>query len=254
MPLSVKGMVISNQQVGRDLWEMEFSAPEIAQECKPGQFVHIRVGEDHDPLLRRPISLYDVDRVTGSITILYKIVGRGTQLLSRYQADQLIDVMGPLGKGFNLVQGQRVVLVGGGVGIAPLLFLARELKAQGNEVIVLHGSGSSDEICSRDRFINLGAQFMAATMDGSTGFKGLVTDMMKNNLNPQTIDNIYTCGPGLMMAAVSQYAKQHGIAGEISLEEYMACGVGACLGCARKLNDTDKAYVKVCKDGPVFPI
>ncbi len=254
MPLSEKGLVISNQRVGRDLWEMEFLAPGIAAESKPGQFVHIRVGDDHDPLLRRPLSLYDIDQNLGRITLLYKIAGRGTNLLSKFNPDQLIDVMGPLGKGFNLLQGRRVILVGGGVGIAPLLFLARELQARQNEIAVFYGGSSSDEMCSPDRFVNLGVGIMTATMDGSTGFKGLVTDMMKTSIDPLSIDYFYTCGPEAMMAAVAEYAVQHDIAGEVSLEEYMACGVGACLGCARKLKVTDNAYVKICKDGPVFPM
>ncbi len=254
MPLSENGIVISNQQVGRDLWEMEFLAPGVAAESNPGQFVHIRVGDDHDPLLRRPLSLYDADRDRGGITLLYKIAGRGTQLLSKYAPGQFIDVMGPLGRGFNLVHGRRVMLVGGGVGIAPLLFLARELKARENEITVFYGSSSSDEMCSLDRFIKLGVDIKSATMDGSAGFKGLVTDMMKDSIDPQSMDYIYTCGPEPMMAEVAGYAGQHGIAGEVSLEEYMACGVGACLGCARKLKETDDAYVKICKDGPVFPM
>ncbi len=254
MPLSAKGLVISNQQVGRDLWEMEFLAPGMAAESKPGQFVHIRVGDDHDPLLRRPLSLYDVDQNLGSITLLYKIAGRGTNLLSKFEADQLLDVMGPLGRGFTLVEGRRVILVGGGVGIAPLLFLARELQVRQNEVTVLYGGSSSDEMCSLDRFVNLGAGIMAATLDGSAGFRGLVTDMMKKSIDPLSIDYFYTCGPEPMMAAVAEYAVQYGLAGEVSLEEYMACGVGACLGCARKLKASDNAYVKICKDGPVFPM
>ncbi len=254
MPLAEKGTVISNHQTGRDLWEMEFLAPGIAAESKPGQFVNVRLGDYSDPLLRRPLSLYDVEPDAGRITLLYKIVGRGTQLLSRYGSGQLIDVMGPLGLGFDLVQNRRVILIGGGVGIAPLLFLTRELVARHNEVIVLHGTGSSDELCSQGRFSKLGVEYKVATMDGSSGYKGLLTDMMKEALEPLPTDYIYTCGPEPMMSAVAAYASQHGISGQLSLEEHMACGVGACLGCARKLKETDTAYVKICKDGPVFPL
>ncbi|KUG03832.1 dihydroorotate dehydrogenase electron transfer subunit [hydrocarbon metagenome] len=211
------------------------------------------MGDDRDPLLRRPLSLYDVDSDTGQITLLYKIVGRGTRILSLYGSDQIIDVMGPLGQGFNLVEGRRIMMVGGGVGIAPLLFLGRELASRYNQVFVLHGAGNSDEICSQTRFNNIGVDYMAATMDGSTGFKGLVTDMMRI-IDPLSIDHIYTCGPEPMMAEVAAYAARHGISGQLSLEEHLACGVGACLGCARKLKETDEAYVKICKDGPVFPL
>jgi dihydroorotate dehydrogenase electron transfer subunit len=233
---------------------MEFAAPEIASAARPGQFVHIRAGDDHDPLLRRPLSLYDVDVYSGLITLLYRIVGRGTQLLSRYTVDQPLDVMGPLGRGFNLVQDKRVLLVGGGVGIAPLLFLARELQPLNRQVTVLHGAGNSQEICSRVRFSRLGISCLAATMDGSQGFKGLVTDLLEKTIDPADIDYVYTCGPNPMMAAVAGFAARHGLAGELSLEEYMACGVGACLGCAQKLKESDPSYVKICQDGPVFPL
>lgn len=251
MPACSLGIVRSNKKVGPDLWEMEFTAPALAREAQPGQFVHIRVGENQDPLLRRPLSLYDVDG--DLITLLYKVVGRGTNILSRYSSEEPLDIMGPLGKGFSLVKDQRVLLVGGGVGIAPLLFLGRELMGRNNQVTVLHGAGSGEETCSGPRFTSLGMEYRIATMDGSLGFKGLVTDLMENDMDPQSIDYIYTCGPEPMMAAVAAFAGRNGVPGELSLEEYMACGVGACLGCARKLKTSDPSYVKICHDGPVFP-
>lgn len=252
MPACSSGIVRSNKKVGPDLWEMEFTAPALAREAQPGQFVHIRVGENQDPLLRRPLSLYDVDG--DLITLLYKIVGRGTNILSRYSSEEPLDLMGPLGKGFSLVRDLRVLLVGGGVGIAPLLFLGRELIARNNQVTVLHGAGSGEEACSGPRFVSLGMDYRIATMDGSLGFKGLVTDLMEQDMDSKTIDYIYTCGPEPMMAKVAAFAGRNGLPGELSLEEYMACGVGACLGCARKLKTSDPYYVKICHDGPVFPL
>lgn len=251
MPACSSGIVRSNKKVGPDLWEMEFTAPDLAREANPGQFVHIRLGENQDPLLRRPLSLYDVDG--DLITLFYKVVGRGTEILSRYSNRQPLDIMGPLGKGFTLVQDRKVLLVGGGVGIAPLLFLGRELMARNNQVIVLHGAGSGEETCLESRFTGLGMDYRTATMDGSLGFKGLVTDLMVN-MDPGSIDYIYTCGPEPMMAAVADFAARNRLPGELSLEEYMACGVGACLGCARKLKADDRSYIKVCHDGPVFPL
>ncbi|NLO22343.1 MAG: dihydroorotate dehydrogenase electron transfer subunit [Syntrophomonadaceae bacterium] len=252
MPACSSGIVRSNKKVGPDLWEMEFTALALAREAQPGQFVHIRVGGNQDPLLRRPLSIYDVD--AGLITLLYKVVGRGTEILSLYSSDQPLDVMGPLGKGFSLVQDRRVLLVGGGVGIAPLLFLGRELKVRNNKVIVLHGAGSKEETCSGPKFTGLGMEYRIATMDGSLGFKGLVTDLMEREIDPKSIDYIYTCGPEPMMEAVAAFAARNNMPGELSLEEYMACGVGACLGCARKLKASDPSYVKICHDGPVFPL
>lgn len=255
MPLLEKGLIISNKQTGTNLWEMEFIAPGIAAECQPGQFVHVRSEVNQEPLLRRPLSLYDVDNNLGSITLLYKVVGRGTEILTRFENKQYLDVMGPLGKGFTLPDAsQKVLLVGGGVGIAPLVYLCRKLRENENEVTVLYGTANRRELTGIERLRNLDICFMPATLDGSAGYKGLVTDLLMERVNPDSIDRIYTCGPEPMMAAVARYAFQHGIPGEVSLEEYMACGVGACLGCARKLKSSDDRYAKICKDGPVFPM
>ncbi|MGE5392010.1 MAG: dihydroorotate dehydrogenase electron transfer subunit [Deltaproteobacteria bacterium] len=255
MPFVEQGLVVRHNQVSRDMWELEFIAPAIAPECLPGQFVHIRSTLGINPLLRRPLSLYDVDKKLGSITLLYKVVGTGTNLLTRIKTKEYVDVMGPLGKGFSLPpKGKRVILVGGGVGIAPLVYLARILAARGYQVKVLHGVESRNHLVALDKLRQIGVDFMPSTVDGSAGFKGLVTELLQKKINPTEVDYIYTCGPEPMMAAVADYARGRGISGEISLEEYMACGVGACLGCARKLKPDDENYVKICKDGPVFPM
>lgn len=249
-----QGLVIKNQQLAGDLYELEFIAPQMAAKCKPGQFLHVKVSAQQDPLLRRPISIYDVDKEAGRITLLYKVVGRGTQLMTGLRPKDTLDVMGPLGRGFTLPdQPQNVLLVGGGVGIAPLMYLARCLKAQNCAVKVLYGVGSSAELVASARFINMGVELATATMDGSDGHKGLVTDLLSDQAEGKP-GLIYTCGPEIMMAAIADYASSNNIPGECSLEEHMACGVGACLGCARKLKKADAGYVKVCKDGPVFDI
>lgn len=250
-----QALVISNEQMAVDLFEMEMIAPQVASLCKPGQFLQVRMDVNHDPLLRRPISVYDVDQERGTITLLYKVVGRGTNLLTTVKPQEYLDIMGPLGNGFGLpAQPGRAVLVGGGVGIAPLLYLARQLLAMKVEVTVLYGAGNRRELVAAQRFENLGAQVLTATMDGSEGFHGLVTDLLTAQIRSEETDRLYTCGPEIMMAAVAAFAVRHQIEGECSLEENMACAVGACLGCARKLKSTDTNYVKVCKDGPVFSL
>jgi len=247
-----QGLVVRNHQVAGDLFILEFIAPKLAAKCEPGQFLHVRASAQHDPLLRRPISIYDVDQDLGRITLLYKVVGRGTQLLTGLKAKDYFDVMGPLGKGFRLPDHpQKVLLIGGGVGIAPLMYLARRLKERGCAVQVLYGVASSPELVACERFRELGVELGTATMDGTAGHQGLVTELLSNQL-ADGLELIYTCGPEIMMAAVAQFAAVHNIWGECSLEEHMACGVGACLGCARKLKLEETAYVKVCKDGPVF--
>lgn len=253
MPVLEEGVILSNQRVAEALWEMEIMAPQIAAQAKPGQFVQVKVGDLLDPLLRRPLSLYDVDKTKGTLTFLYKIVGKGTELLSFRKAQENIELVGPLGHGFTLpAQPLRALLVGGGVGIAPLLFLARELQACDCKVTVVYGVGHQGQLAGLDRFRQLGIECLLATVDGSAGLKGFVTDLFDCEICIEEIDYIYTCGPEVMMGAVAKYAAKHSISGEVSLEENMACGVGACLGCARKLKNDDVNYVKVCQDGPVF--
>ncbi|HNX29136.1 MAG TPA: dihydroorotate dehydrogenase electron transfer subunit [Syntrophomonadaceae bacterium] len=254
MPLE-KCRVIVNNQIGSDMYQMEFISPEMAARCKPGQFIHVKVNTLNAPLLRRPLSIYDVDKKLGSIILLYKVVGQGTELLTRIRSKEYLDVMGPLGQGFNTKpSGRRIVLIGGGVGIAPLVYLARVLKEKNYQIKVLHGADSRRNLVAAEKLQEIGAEFLAATDDGSAGFKGFVTDLLIKKINPRQVDYIYACGPEAMMAAAAEYATANRIPGQVSLEEHMACGVGACLGCARKLKSSDENYVKICKDGPVFDI
>ena len=253
MPLLEQGLVLRHIQLHIDIFELEIMAPSISCEGQPGQFIHIKTGINHDPLLRRPLSIYDLDKEKGSITLLYKVVGRGTSLLSRLRLKDSVDLMGPLGKGFSISEKtENNLLVGGGIGVAPLIYLARVLKEKNKNVRLLHGAEDHCQLLAAEKIEKMGVDYLIATADGSAGFKGLVTELMYMKVKPSKIDYIYTCGPEAMMAAVQAFAKKHGIPGEVSLEEYMACGVGACLGCARKLKAEDDNYVKVCKDGPVF--
>ncbi|MEN6462348.1 MAG: dihydroorotate dehydrogenase electron transfer subunit [Syntrophomonas sp.] len=253
MPKVENGKIISHRQVAEDLWEMELEAPGITAACEPGQFIHVRVGNENDPLLRRPLSLYDVNREAGIIRLLYKVVGQGTRLLTKLAVGDFLDVMGPLGRGFTLPgKPCSVVLVGGGVGIAPLVYLARRLKALECKVTVLYGVVNKEQLAAIEKLESMEVDCLPATADGSAGYKGLVTGLLQDELKENRFDYVYTCGPEPMMAAVARLAREHSLPGEVSLEEAMACGVGACLGCARKLKDESEVYVKVCKDGPVF--
>ncbi len=244
--------IIQQQQVGDDLYLMKFLSPAIAGEAKPGQFVHIRAGGFQDPLLRRPISLFDADQAKGEITLFYRTVGRGTQFMASLAQGDQVDVMGPMGKGFTVRKHQKkTVLIGGGIGAAPLFYLARKLIDEGCQVEFWYGCNTAGQIGIRKEIESLPMVFRPCTMDGSLGQKGLVTELFKTIL-PDEIGAIYTCGPEIMMAAVGEFAGKHHIWTEVSLEEHMACGVGACLGCARKLKKGDPGMAKICKDGPVF--
>ncbi len=246
-----KYLVLNNHKVDKDLYEMEFLAPSLLSTCKPGQFIHLLPSPTFDPLLRRPISLYDIDKEKGSITLLYKLVGKGTVLMSNIKSNDYVDIMGPLGNNFALKATQNVILVGGGVGVAPLVYLARQLKEKACEVTLLHGAESQGQLI-KTKAEQIGVNYKPATIDGSYGYKGYITDLLLEEIAPTGIDFIYTCGPELMMSKVVTYANRNNIAGQLSLEEHMACGIGACLGCVRKLKTSDSTYVKVCQDGPVF--
>lgn len=242
---------------------MEFAAPQIlAAKPRPGQFIHVRVVPANihahaHPLLRRPFSIYDVDKERESVTILYKVRGTGTSLMTQFRPFDLIDVMGPLGNGYSIPSSSAnisstALLVGGGVGMAPLVYLTRILVQAGWKVSALYGAGTCGELTALYRLQQLGASCRCTTLDKSLGTCGVVTDLLPHALKAGNPDFIYTCGPEPMMATVARFAQEHNIPGEASLEAHMACGVGACLGCTRKLRGG--GYVKVCVDGPVFPI
>ena len=256
MPVIEKGSVIKNDQISEDIFELEFLAPAVAREGLPGQFVHIRTALGAEPLLRRLFSLYDVNKKRGGVALLYKVVGQGTEIMTRLKAGKdYIDVVGPLGKGFTIAQdADRLLLIGGGVGIAPLVYLARVLKEKGHRLQVLYGAGFRREMAALAKLEQLDVDILPATVDGSVGFKGTVVDLLERELVDLAAGFIYVCGPEIMMAKVRQWAEKRGIKGEASLEEQMACGVGACLGCARQLKPEDEFYIKVCKDGPVFAL
>ncbi len=248
------GRVLDNRPVTSDWFVMDIAAPATAPQCQPGQFLHIRPIPTHDPLLRRPLSIYDVLSESGIISLLYRIAGRGTSLLAKVAAEDNIDIMGPLGRGFTIPsENESVILVGGGVGVAPLMYLARVALERQCRVKLLLGAANAAQLGAAHRFERAGAQVKTASMDGSEGCHGLVTDLLEEE-NPGDYARLYTCGPTPMMARVSAWAKAHDLWGEMSLEEHMACGVGACLGCACQLNALQPGYAKVCKDGPVFNI
>lgn len=251
-----QALIIRHREIVPGYFELEFIAPEIARVALPGQFVHIRVTQSLDPLLRRPFGIYNVEKKIGSITVFYRVVGRGTKILSDVHTAEGLDVLGPLGRPFSFPEGmRRALVVGGGVGIAPLVYLARTLCERKIEVMVLLGASTSGYLVGRDVLSRMGINFMVATDDGSEGLKGRVTDLLVKVMDKKKFDYLYSCGPELMMMKVTEIARRYGVDGELSLEEHMACGIGACLGCAKKVQrGDDYYYAKVCTDGPVFKI
>lgn len=219
-------------------------------EMNPGQFVEVKVEKSPSTFLRRPISINYVDHERNELWLLIQTVGEGTRQLASLQVGDTVNVVLPLGNGFTMPQSpdERILLVGGGVGTAPLLYMGRRMKEMGCTPTFLLGARSQSDLLELDMFRELGPVYIT-TENGSAGEKGFVTQ--HSVLQNQSFDRISTCGPKPMMVAVARFAKAHGIACEASLENMMACGLGACLCC---VEDTTEGHVCVCKDGPVFNI
>ena len=241
--------VISQECIAKDIYSMWISTKAIAREAKPGQFVSVYT-KDASRLLPRPISLCEIDREKDALRIVYRIAGDGTREFSRLRAGDTIDILGPLGNGFPLeeAKGKRVMLMGGGIGIPPMLETAKAI--QGEKIIV---SGYRDELFLTEE-LNAAGQLYLATEDGSAGTKGNVLDAVK--ANRLEADLIFACGPTPMLRAIKAYALDKGIPCWVSMEEKMACGIGACLACVCKSTEVDghsQVHNKrICKDCPVF--
>jgi len=234
---------------------VRFRAPEMAAAARPGQFVMVRPGETTAPLLRRPISLHGRDG--DELEIFFQVAGEGTALLARRKAGETLDVLGPLGRGFDLdipLDGKSACLLGGGRGIAPLYFLGLELAARGARVKVLYGGRTADDLPVRDRFEEAGLDVACSTDDGSFGHHGLVTGLFEAELAAGRPDVLFVCGPDSMMRACAGLAARLRIPAQISLESVMGCGFGACWGCVRRIKRAGaEEWRKICEDGPVFP-
>lgn len=222
-------------------------------EMLPGQFVQVKVDQSPTTFLRRPISINFVNRSCGELWLLVRLIGDGTRRMGEYRAGDVVNIMLPLGNGFTLPdaekdKGQKLLLVGGGVGTAPMLYLGKTLKEAGFEPVFLLGGRSKDDVLQLDEFRKFGAVHIT-TEDASLGEKGFVTN--HSVLKSERFDRIYTCGPKQMMMAVAGYAAKECIECEASLENTMACGIGACLCC---VENTKKGHVCVCSEGPVFNI
>lgn len=242
--------VIHQEPIGTGIYSIQISAPEIAESAKAGQFINL-YSQDASRVLPRPISLCDIDKEKGTLRLVYRTVGKGTREFSKLRAEDRIEIMGPLGNGFTLKPG-KAVLIGGGIGIPPMLQLAKELSAlQSEEVQMVFGY--RDEIFLDEEAKQYGTVYYASE-DGVHGVKGTVLDALQEY--GITGGTIYACGPTPMLRAIQAYALEQEIEAQLSLEERMACGVGACLACVCESKETDgHTNVKnkrICKDGPVF--
>ncbi|KGP71387.1 dihydroorotate dehydrogenase electron transfer subunit [Pontibacillus yanchengensis] len=242
-------IIVDNIQIARDTYEMKLTGDCVQRMTEPGQFLHVQVGDGWEHALRRPLSIANVE--DDCVSIVYKVIGFGTEWLAKQPVGKTINVLAPLGNGFSYegVKNQHVLLLGGGVGVPPLYYLARKLKERGNSITTVLGFQTKESIFYEEKFQKLGSCYIA-TDDGSYGTKGFVTDVVKECAF--SVDQYFSCGPTPMLKAVIQSMS---IPGHISLEERMGCGVGACFACVCEANnDIDvKGYRKICQDGPVFP-
>ncbi len=238
----MKYKLLENKKLNKDYYLLKFSNEGVKTEFLPGQFVTVKLPQEiPGQRLGIPISLYQADE--NSFTLFIKILGEGTRILAQAQENMQLEILGPLGKGFTLVKNKTVLLISGGVGYPPLRFLKDKLVDC--QITWIHGGKCQTDIFPCDH---------AYTEDGSVGEKGLVTQDLKAILDNQKFDIAYSCGPNPMLKSLAKILQEYSIPLEVSLEEYMACGIGVCYGCAVqvKSDDDQPLYKRVCKDGPVF--
>ncbi|MGN0290416.1 MAG: dihydroorotate dehydrogenase electron transfer subunit [Lachnospiraceae bacterium] len=239
-------IIIRQEEIADDIYSMWLKTDEIAKNAKAGQFVSV-YSQDGSRILPRPISICEIDKKDGAIRIVYRVAGKGTEEFSHLTAGKIIDIMGPLGNGFPK-KTKKAFLIGGGIGIPPMLQLAKELDCEKQMIL-----GYKDELFLTEEFEKLGEVYIA-TEDGSMGTKGTVLDAIR--VNELEADIIYACGPKPMLKALKEYAKEKKMECWISMEERMACGIGACLACVcqstHKDGHTNVHNKRICKEGPVF--
>jgi len=238
-----KGAIRRHELVGPEIWRMEIELPRTARDAKPGQFIDIRI-PDGTRILRRPISIAGTDPGRGITEIFYRVVGKGTEILSHLKAGDVIDSLGPLGNGFTIPDGHI-----GGVGIAPILFTAR--RTQPGQMTVAIGGRNKEEVFWKDFFPQTLRELIVTTDDGSYGVKGFAIAALPDIFAKGPVAEVVTCGPGIMMRKTAELAEAAGIPCEASLERRMGCGTGGCLACVCDRRD-GKGHYKVCLNGPVF--
>ena len=251
----LKVKIVENKKIAPHFYKMRVESVYLARNTKPGQFFEVKCSDGAEPLLRRPLGAHRILR--NGVEMLYEVVGKGTELLSRRKIGESLDIIGPLGNGFTLYAKRyalNAILIAGGIGVAPLVALAQKIAYRKKaKTYVLIGAKTKSHILCEDEFKKLGCEVVICTEYGLKGKNGLATDLLKDLLNAKRYPLnaiIYACGPAPMLKAVAEIAERKHIPCQVSLEERMACGVGACLGCPVKIRTG--GYKMVCSDGPVF--
>lgn len=240
--------IIAKRAIAKGMFDLTVLCPKVADEAQPGQFVQVSA---EGFFLRRPISICDIDKAGGTIRLVFEVRGSGTEKISELNRGDYIDIIAPLGNGFKVLErGKKAICVGGGIGTPPMLCIA---KKYGSNARAISGFRNSSIAILQEEFRAAGVNAVLCTDDGSAGIRGFVTDALREETKKERPDIIYACGPMVMLKNVAAIAQENGIECQVSLEQRMACGVGACLVCVcRTVKDGREIFSHVCKDGPVF--
>ena len=256
MPKQIHAKLIKKEEIIKDIYKFSVKAPEIVENSKPGNFIEIRITEGIDPFLRRPISIYNLDKENGILEFIFQVKGKGTEILAKREEGKDVDIIGPLGHGtFKFEKYKNIAVIGGGIGIFPLYELSKEAKQNDIKVNCYLGFRNKDFVMLEKEFEKVTDNLTITTDDGTYKEKGFAIDYLIKDIENEKYECIYACGPLPMLKAIQKYANENNIDCQISLEEKMACGLGVCLGCAVKTAKSPKdapEYWHVCKGGPVF--
>lgn len=278
--IQTRAKIVSSEQLTGNSWRMVLDSSQIASEVKPGQFIHVKIGGAGGPIFRRPLSVFKFVKLNEDalgIEIIYKVVGLGTGFMAGLREGDTVDIIGPLGHGFELNRNKPVqVLVAGGTGAACLFLLAEEISKTGLQLKILLGADTKASVILEKEYATLKGEVMVSTDDGSYGYHGFVTEMLDKALDEGKISSdcmVYSSGPEPMLKALVPVCQKYHIPAQVSMERHMMCGIGACLACVCKVDpnhvtkyrdlksshiqfvsNKEFGYALVCKDGPVFNI
>lgn len=247
--------IVENTEVGPDIYYLALKYDQLKKKPVPGQFFNLKVSQNNcdDPLLRRPLSIFDYKEKKKRIEFIYKVIGKGTKILASMEEGKKLDVLGPLGSGFNLSKNDNLDLIGGGMGIAPLFYLAKKLKTE-NISIYLGASNKAELEFFESKFKKLDIDIHLAAIKEKLEIQGTALDLWLNYADRNNPDFVYTCGPEKMMVAVENECLKRDIGGELSVEKRMGCGIGVCLSCSCKTKNEKEKNKRACVEGPVFEL
>ena len=254
MPVQAICKIIGKEKLVNNIYKFSVKSKEISENAKPGNFLEIRVCEHGDVFLRRPISIYNIDKENNVVEFIFQVRGKGTEILAERKVGEDLDILGPLGNGvFSIKQYKKVAIIGGGIGIYPLYELAKQLHGE-SKVDIYLGFRNKELVTLEDEFNLVSDKLVITTDDGSYKEKGFAINFLKEDCKEEKPDKIFACGPLPMLKAIKEFAEENSIPCEISLEERMGCGIGACVGCnvLTQNKDGEQKYKYVCQHGPVF--